>query len=113
MPHIPPLNTKDACARTGATRFALMRAHKAGALLAFRDNKTSGWLWDVDSLDAWSAQRAPTVHAQPSSSFSAALVDELRERAQRAEARAAQAESRLADLALELARRRARFWPFG
>jgi uncharacterized UBP type Zn finger protein len=50
------LSTKQAEQRAGVSRFVLMRAQKAGELLATKDNK-GRWVWSKDELDAWAAAR--------------------------------------------------------
>lgn len=50
------LNTKQAMARSGASRHALMRAKRNGLLWAESDNK-GALLWDAEALDRWSAER--------------------------------------------------------
>lgn len=122
------LTTPEAEKRTGATRWALLRAHKAGALRAERDNK-GRWIWDSDALDAWAAQRPePENKAEPEPEAPALWVElaEARERAARAEGerdglrvaltqaekRAESAEAETARLR-EAAERRGRgWWPF-
>jgi len=57
------LTTAEAERKSGATRWRLMRAQKAGDLVGYRDNKNR-WLWDEESLVEWCAQSAHNVRAQ-------------------------------------------------
>lgn len=83
------LTTAQAEKRTGATRWSIMRAHKAGALAGERDNR-GRWIWDADALDAWNEARdtehAPAAPQEPAelTRLRAELL-EARERAARAE----------------------------
>jgi hypothetical protein len=122
------LTTPEAERRTGATRWALLRAAKAGALRAERDNK-GRWIWDGDALDAWAAKRPePENKAEPAPEAPALWVElsDAKERAARAEGereglrvaltqaekRAESAEAETARLR-EAAERRGRWgWPF-
>lgn len=83
------LTTAQAEKRTGATRWAIMRAHKAGSLAGERDNR-GRWVWDSEALDRWnenrdtqSATAPPPEHAELPR-LRAELL-EARERAARAE----------------------------
>ena len=122
------LTTPEAEKRTGATRWALLRAHKTGALRAERDNKGK-WIWDGDALDAWAAKRPePENKAEPEAAPPALWLElsDAKERAARAEGerdglrvaltqaekRAESAEAETARLR-EAAERRGRgWWPF-
>lgn len=134
------LTTPQAEKRTGATRWALMRAHKAGTLRGERDNR-GRWQWDADELDRWTAQRPEPDTAQqpPQEPQDRAEVERLRadvleareraaraegerdglrealtdarSRAEAAEQRAAVAESETARLR-EATERRRGWWPF-
>jgi len=91
------LTTAQAERRSGASRWALARARKAGDLWAEQDNR-GRWCWDGDALDRWAALRpveplpieaAPKPaetrpEAQAVEGIAAALM-EARERAARAE----------------------------
>lgn len=84
------LTTAQAEKRTGATRWAILRAHKAGSLRGERDNK-GRWIWDADELDRWNEGRdqpeaAPVAPQEPQElARLRAEVLEARERAARAE----------------------------
>lgn len=83
------LTTAQAEKRTGASRWALMRAHKSGVLPGERDNR-GRWMWDADALDRWNegrdTERTPAVPQEPAElpRLRAELL-EARERAARAE----------------------------
>lgn len=86
------LTTVQAEARTGATRWAIIRAHNAGHLRGERDNR-GRWKWDSDELDAWAVKRPSPQEpeekkdeAQPPALWEA--LAEARERAARAEGEA-------------------------
>lgn len=84
------LTTAQAEKRTGASRWAILRAHKAGALRGERDNR-GRWVWDADELDRWNESReqpeaAPAAPQDPQElGRLRAEVLEARERAARAE----------------------------
>lgn len=84
------LTTAQAEKRTGASRWAILRAHKAGSLRGERDNK-GRWIWDADELDRWNEGRdqpeaAPTAPQEPQEVARLRVeVLEARERAARAE----------------------------
>lgn len=113
------LTTAQAAQRTGASRFALSRAAKTGALHPIRDNR-GGLLWDAEELDRWAgaraAQGAHVVRAHDAAHDAAqAELKELRARLADAErvARAAtaawaDAERRTAAAMADLAQERAR-----
>jgi hypothetical protein len=121
------LTTPEAEKRTGATRWAILRAHKGGALRGERDNR-GRWMWDSDALDAWTAKRPePENKAEPQAEAPALWVElsEAKERAARAEGERdglrvalTQAEKRAESAEMETARlreeagRRGRWWPF-
>lgn len=118
------LSTPQAERRTGATRWALLRAHKAGALQAQRDNR-GRWWWDSDDLTAWLTTREqpdpPPAPVEAADRF-AALVERaaraegvaegLRAALMHAESRAERAEAE-AERWREQARQRRRWWPWG
>ena len=121
------LTTPEAEKRTGATRWAILRAHKAGDLRGERDNK-GRWVWDSDALDAWATKRPEQekkAEAAPEAPNLWPELSEARERAARAEGerdglrvaltqaekRAESAEAETARLR-EAAERRGRWWPF-
>lgn len=123
------LTTREAVDRAGVSRYALMRAKKAGGLWAERDNK-GGLLWDAEALDAWRAQHQadspqPGTGPSPDQAAAWARYQEAAERAARAEgerdglrealtaerARAAAAEAEAARWREEATRRR-RWWPW-
>lgn len=56
--------TKQACERAKVSRFALTRAQKAGDLFAVKDNK-GRWLWDVEALNAWAAEKPEQTTQKP------------------------------------------------
>lgn len=99
--NVEKLTTAQAQERTGASRFALNRAVKSGALHPIRDNR-GALLWDAEELDLWAgvrgAQRAAPATAQLSAQDTAhpaqAEIEALRDRLTQAESRAAQAEAR-------------------
>lgn len=84
------LTTAQAEKRTGASRWAILRAHKAGALRGERDNR-GRWAWNADELDRWNESRdqpeaAPTAPQEPQEVARLRVeVLEARERAARAE----------------------------
>lgn len=119
------LTTAQAAARSGASRFAIHRAIKSGALHPVRDNR-GRYLFDAEELDAWSATRAHLVaqslrdDSAPEPATDAAQVEitALRDRLADAEKRAAVAEvlaaerlARIEDLRIALAAGRWR-WPW-
>lgn len=119
------LTTAQAAARSGASRFAIHRAIKSGALHPVRDNR-GRYLFDAEELDAWSATRAHLVAqslrddsaTEPATAAAQADVDALRDRLADAEKRAAVAEAlaaerlaRIEDLRIALAAGRWR-WPW-
>lgn len=93
------LTTAQAAQRTGASRFTLNRARKAGDLNPIRGND-SGLLWDAAELDAWAARRAHAVRevtkAEPAQDGAQAEIAALRDRLTDAEGRAVAAETRAA-----------------
>lgn len=115
------LTTPQAERATGATRWALLRAQKAGALRGTRDNR-GRWVWDSDDLATWIGSR-PTAEGPPPDGGGALAM--MAERAARAEGLAeglrealAQAERRAERAEEEAARwrdeaRRRRWWPWG
>lgn len=120
------LTTAQAAARSGASRFAIHRAIKSGALHPIRDNR-GRYLFDAEELDAWAAERAQRVAlllrddsaTEPATDAAQADVDALRDRLADAEKRAAVAEAlaaerleRIEDLRIALAATRWR-WPWG
>lgn len=84
------LTTAQAEKRTGASRWSILRAHKAGALRGERDNR-GRWVWDADDLDRWNENRDQTAPAAPGPQDQEPLeklraeLMEARERAARAE----------------------------
>lgn len=119
------LTTAQAAARSGASRFAIHRAIKSGALHPVRDNR-GRYLLDADELDAWAAERPQPVAqslrddsaTEPPPDAAQADVDALRDRLADAEKRAAVAEAlaaerleRIEDLRIALAAGRWR-WPW-
>ena len=119
------LTTAQAAARSGASRFAIHRAIKSGALHPVRDNR-GRYLFDAEELDAWAAERAQRVAlllrddsaTEPATDAAQADVDALRDRLADAEKRAAVAEAlaaerleRIDDLRIALAAGRWR-WPW-
>ena len=119
------LTTAQAAARSGASRFAIQRAIKSGALHPIRDNR-GRYLFDAEELDAWAAERAQRVAlllrddsaTEPATDAAQADVDALRDRLADAEKRAAVAEAlaaerleRIEDLRIALAGARWR-WPW-
>jgi len=119
------LTTAQAAARSGASRFAIHRAIKSGALHPVRDNR-GRYLFDAEELDAWSATRAHLVAqslrddsaTEPATDAAQADVDALRDRLADAEKRAAVAEAlaaerlaRIEDLRIALTAGRWR-WPW-
>lgn len=126
------LTTAQAAARSGASRFAIHRAVKSGALHPVRDNR-GRYLFDAEELDAWSVTRAHLVaqslrddsatEAAPAAAQSE--LDALRDRLTDAETRARVAETqaeiakavaaerldRIEDLRIALAATRWR-WPW-
>ena len=97
------LTTAQAAARSGASRFAIHRAIKSGALHPVRDNR-GRYLFDAEELDAWSATRAHLVAqslrddsaTEPATDAAQAELDALRDRLADAEKRATDAEKRAA-----------------
>ena len=119
------LTTAQAAARSGASRFAIHRAIKSGALHPVRDNR-GRYLFDAEELDAWSATRAHLVAqslrddsaTEPATDAAQAEITALRDRLADAEKRAAVAEAlaaerleRIDDLRIALAAGRWR-WPW-
>ena len=119
------LTTAQAAARSGASRFAIHRAIKSGALHPIRDNR-GRYLFDAEELDAWAAERAQRVAlllrddsaTEPATDAAQADVDALRDRLADAEKRAAVAEAlaaerleRIEDLRIALTAGRWR-WPW-
>jgi excisionase family DNA binding protein len=119
------LTTAQAAARSGASRFAIHRAIKSGALHPVRDNR-GRYLFDSEELDAWSATRAHLVAqslrddsaTEPATDAAQAEITALRDRLADAEKRAAVAEAlaaerleRIDDLRIALAAGRWR-WPW-
>ena len=119
------LTTAQAAARSGASRFAIHRAIKSGALHPIRDNR-GRYLFDAEEIDAWAAERAQRVAlllrddsaTEPATDAAQADVDALRDRLADAEKRAAVAEAlaaerleRIEDLRTALAAGRWR-WPW-
>lgn len=84
------LTTSQAERHTGATRWALIRAHKAGALRGERDNR-GRWQWDTDELDRWMAER-PEPQTAPEPQQDRQEVEHLRADIMEARERAARAE---------------------
>ena len=84
------LTTAQAEKRTGASRWAILRAHRAGSLHGERDNR-GRWAWNADELDRWNEGReqpeaAPIASQEPQElARLRAEVLEARERAARAE----------------------------
>ena len=83
------LTTAQAEKRTGASRWAILRAHKAGALQGERDNR-GRWVWDADELDRWNEGRehpeaAPAPQEPQEVERLRSDLMEARERAARAE----------------------------
>ena len=119
------LTTAQAAARSGASRFAIHRAIKSGALHPVRDNR-GRYLFDAEELDAWSATRAHLVAqslrddsaTEPATDAAQAEITALRDRLADAEKRAAVAEAlaaerleRIEDLRIALTAGRWR-WPW-
>ena len=119
------LTTAQAAARSGASRFAIHRAIKSGALHPIRDNR-GRYLFDAEEIDAWAAERAQRVAlllrddsaTEPATDAAQADVDALRDRLADAEKRAAVAEAlaaerleRIEDLRIAIAATRWR-WPW-
>ena len=115
------LTTAQAAARSGASRFAIHRAIKSGALHPIRDNR-GRYLFDAEELDTWADERALLLRAdsatEPATDAAQADVDALRDRLADAEKRAAVAEAlaaerleRIEDLRIALAGARWR-WPW-
>ena len=132
------LTTPQAEKRTGASRWALLRAQKAGTLRGERDNR-GRWVWDADDLDRWNENRDQTpptaqdpadqqgleklraelMKARERAAWAEGERDGLREalteargRAEAAEQRATAAETETARLR-EAAERRGPWWRFG
>ena len=119
------LTTAQAAARSGASRFAIHRAIKSGALHPVRDNR-GRYLFDAEELDAWSATRAHLVAqslrddsaTEPATDAAQVEITALRDRLADAEKRAAVAEAlaaerlaRIEDLRIALTAGRWR-WPW-
>ena len=119
------LTTAQAAARSGASRFAIHRAIKSGALHPVRDNR-GRYLFDAEELDAWSATRAHLVAqslrddsaTEPATDAAQVEIAALRDRLADSEKRAAVAEAlaaerleRIEDLRIALAAGRWR-WPW-
>lgn len=119
------LTTAQAAARSGASRFAIHRAIKSGALHPVRDNR-GRYLLDAEELDAWSATRAHLVAqslrddsaTEPATDAAQVEITALRDRLADAEKRAAVAEAlaaerlaRIEDLRIALTAGRWR-WPW-
>ena len=103
------LTTAQAETRTGASRFALSRAAKAGELHPIRDNR-GGLLWDPAELDAWAHERGPKrARAERAQDTAQAEIAALRARLADLEAD----RDRWHAMATRLADRPARrWWPF-
>lgn len=84
------LNTPQAERHTGATRWALIRAQKAGTLRGERDNR-GRWQWDTHELDRWMAKR-PEPQTAPELPQNQQEVERLRADLMEARERAARAE---------------------
>ena len=115
------LTTAQAAARSDASRFAIHRAIKSGALHPVRDNR-GRYLFDAEELDTWADERALLLRAdsatEPATDAAQVDVDALRDRLADAEKRAAVAEAlaaerleRIEDLRIALAGARWR-WPW-
>lgn len=82
------LTTKQATDRAGVSRFALTRAQKSGDLYAIKNNK-GRWLWDVEALDAWAAEKpAQAKTAQPVPAKDQERIQDLAQALGRAEGKA-------------------------
>lgn len=84
------LTTPQAERHTEATRWALIRAHKAGTLRGERDNR-GRWQWDTDELDRWMAER-PAPQTAPEPLQNQQEMEQLRADLMEARERAARAE---------------------
>ena len=115
------LTTAQAAARSGASRFAIHRAIKSGALHPVRDNR-GRYLFDAEELDTWADERALLLRAdsatEPATDAAQVEIAALRDRLADAEKRAAVAEAlaaerleRIEDLRIALAGARWR-WPW-